>query len=232
MKNRLLLMSILYPVVWIVGLLITIPDIAFDDSTTAIWQATHDNRALAMQSLLVHGVAGVLLIAIGTGIASLRNRDGYGRNMATAARWCGTIAGIISLVQFVLEQALILGWFGMSESNARSVWLAISRIDGVKMLALAGLVVGLGYTGLGRTTRFPWVQWLALVSAAALVVSGAGYIFLTTWALAAATVSLPLLLLSVIVSCVTEVRTNAQTPASERGPDHSGSGDAGRRVGI
>ena len=70
---------------------------------------------------------------------------------------------------------------------------AITRMDGVKMLVLAGL--GLAGAGLARRGLLPrWLGYAGLALAVAITASGLGYLLLVSGLAAAALASLPLLL--------------------------------------
>jgi uncharacterized YccA/Bax inhibitor family protein len=71
----------------------------------------------------------------------------------------------------------------------------INRLDGVKMLMLAGLAIaGFSLVQRGRTGLPRWLAAVALALAAALAVSSIGYLLLLDGPALAAWVSLPLLL--------------------------------------
>lgn len=196
-----------YVLVWVAGLLIGVPEIPDGAETAEIWALLHGSGAFGVQAFLVHGVAGGLLVAIVSVGSLLRMRRAGRPELGAIILWTGVVAGMVSLFQFVLELTLVQGWFGASAGNAGAIWQVVQTIDGLKMLALAGFVLALGYIG-GEHLKFPaWAQALAVTAALALVVSGVGYTFSLGSALEAATVSLPLLLASTAVSCVLEGRS-------------------------
>jgi hypothetical protein len=155
--------AVAFTLVWLVGLAIPVPMVDVDASPAAF--AGHETE-LALQSLFVHGFAAVALLVVGWGLS---------RPLAIAA------AGL-SLVQWVLETAFAAG-------GPDGLMEATNRLDGVKMLVLAGLIVA------GARIAPRWLRALAPVAAIALVVSAAGYGLLVPSLAAAAFVSLPLLLI-------------------------------------
>lgn len=201
-------LGVLYVLAWVAGLLMGAPDVPDGARSADVWDRVHGSGAMGLQALLVHGVAGALLVAIASVGSLLRMQRTARPELGAIMLWTGVVAGMVSIFQFVLELTLVLGWFGASADSAGAIWQVVQVIDGLKMLALAGFVLALGYVG-GESLRFPaWAQALAVTAALALMVSGVGYTISRGWALEAATVSLPLLLGSVAVSCVLEGRSS------------------------
>jgi hypothetical protein len=80
------------------------------------------------------------------------------------------------------------------DGGNRLLFAAVNRLDGVKMLALAAMAAG-GAVLVRRTRLLPsWQGYLGFLLAVALVVSGAGYLLLSSALAPAAFVSGPLLL--------------------------------------
>ncbi|HEX3811847.1 MAG TPA: hypothetical protein VHX59_03315 [Mycobacteriales bacterium] len=185
--------GVLFALAWLVGLFVWTSNTVVSASDATIVRDYAAGSAPAMaQSTLVHGVAGLALAGVVLAALRLLPRDGWAR----AAGIAGAAAVAISLVQWVLGM-LLAGWAAPAGAAARSgdLFEVINRLDGVKMLALAALAVaGAGAIRGGRALP-TWLAWLGWVLAAALVVSGIGYLFLVGALSGAAYVSLPLLLL-------------------------------------
>ena len=101
----------------------------------------------------------------------------------------------MSLIQCALGLWLA-GWVvpAGDAGRAGTLFAAINRLDGVKMLALAAMAAG-GAALVRRTHLLPgWLGYLGALLAAALVVSGIGYLLLSSALAPAAFVSGPLLL--------------------------------------
>ena len=77
-----------------------------------------------------------------------------------------------------------------SAGTAEMINHAISRLDGVKMFALAALAVSAGLSGVLPR----WLRYVGVALAVAIVASGVGYLFLLNGLALAAWVSLPLLM--------------------------------------
>jgi hypothetical protein len=155
-----------FSLVWILGLAIPVPMLALDGSDGAAL-AGHELE-FALRSLLVHGLAAISLVVVS---ASLGRR----------AQIAGLVAAGLSLMQWVLETAIAAG-------ADTSLIATVNHLDGLKMLALAGIVVA----GAHAVPR--WLRAIGAVLAPALIVSAAGYGLLIEALAPAAYVSLPLLL--------------------------------------
>src|SRR5829696_1033363 len=169
--NWVRIAAVAFTLVWLIGLAVPVPMVDVGASPAAL--AGHETE-LALQSLLVHGFAAMALLVVGWGLS----------------RPLAITAAALSLIQWVLETAFAAGGpDGLIE--------ATNRLDGVKMLVLAGLVLA------GARVAPRWLRVLAPVTAVALVVSAAGYGLLVPSLAVAAIVSLPLLLISITGSGLT-----------------------------
>jgi len=155
-----------FSLVWLLGLAIPVPMLALDGSDASAL-AGHELE-FALRSLLVHGLAAISLVVVS---ASLGRR----------AQIAGIVAAGLSLTQWVLETVIAGG------ADA-SLITAVNHLDGLKMIALAGIVVA----GAHAVPR--WLRVVGAVLAPALIVSAAGYGLLIEALAPAAYVSLPLLL--------------------------------------
>jgi hypothetical protein len=109
---------------------------------------------------------------------------------------CGAGAAAVSLLQCALGVALA-GWAVPAGAPGRAHLLfeAVTRLDGVKMLALAVLAAAAAHLA-GRAGPLPgWLRPAGIALAATLTGSGIGYLLLNPALAALAYLSLPLLLI-------------------------------------
>jgi hypothetical protein len=187
--------GLLFSFAWLVGLFVWTSNTVVTATDATIVADYAAGQAPAMvQSTLVHGIAAIALAGVTVALWRAITRDGWRRGVGIA----GSIAVTISLVQWVLG-LLLAGWAAPDGAAGRAgdLFVAINRLDGVKMFALAALAA-LAVAGAGAIRRggvLPaWLGWVGIALAAALAVSGVGYLFLMDGLSGAAYVSLPLLL--------------------------------------
>lgn len=185
---------------WVIGLSVGGPTIEPDATSEQVSEAFAGSSTTLTFAVLVHAIGAGLLVALGWSLASGR----LGRMLKALA----VAAAVLSLAQFVGEAALVLA---PDLADASSVWQAVSRVDGIKMLVLAALIVA--FHG-GRVREHILLSALSTAAVIALLVSGVGYLTLTPTLMDAAVASLPLLLLWVIAA--TASRTAAARRASAR----------------
>jgi hypothetical protein len=154
-------------------------DVAASGSQVVAAYTGHRGVAIT-QSLLVHGVAAVALAVVVLALGqAARRRDGGPLARATVV--AGVSAAAVSLLQCALG-LLLAGWVVPDGDSGRagSLFAAINRLDGVKMLALAAMAASAA--DLVRRTRLlpGWLGWLGVLLAVALVVSGVGYLLLSS----------------------------------------------------
>jgi hypothetical protein len=195
--------GVAYVAAWAAGLAAWPANPDVTSSGAAILAAYGGHRGAAMaQSLLVHGVAGVLLAVVVVALARTARRHGE-RARATVVLAGGLAAVVLSLVQFVLGE-LLAGWAVPAHDAGAALLLfdLVQRLDGLKMLALAVLAAGGADLALRGSVLPRWHGWLAVLLGTALLVSGAGYLLLESTLATAAFVSGPLLLLWVAATGV------------------------------
>jgi hypothetical protein len=175
-----------YVVCWIAGLVVGGPTLPPAASAAAIAQEFGGSTSIVLFAVLVHGVAAVLLLALGLSLASRRTVRGV-------VPLAGLAAGL-SLVQLAGEITLVTA---PSSAAAVTIWEVITRVDGIKMIVLAALVV-VAHTGLSGTHLALTI--VSALTALALVASGIGYLALVPALMEAATASLPLLLVWTLVA--------------------------------
>jgi hypothetical protein len=188
-----LLVALAYVLVWVVGLVIGAPELTPEHAGSVVIAAYDASPAALLQAVLVHGLAGLLIGALA--VLHARRGTGLSRLRRILALGAGALAALLSWAQLAGEVALIQGT--SAPGAAGQLWATVAVIDGVKMLALAVLVVAI----LPLSRALP-VRMLAGLTAASLVVSGVGYVSLQLELMAAAYVSLPLLLVWAIVSAL------------------------------
>jgi hypothetical protein len=188
--------GVAYLVAWVAGLAVwpSNLDVAASDSQVVAAYTGHRGVAIT-QSLLVHGVAAVALAVVVLALGqAARRRDGGPLARATVVAGVGAAA--VSLLQCALG-LLLAGWVVPDGDSGRagSLFAAINRLDGVKMLALAAMAASAA--ALVRRMRLlpGWLGWLGVLLAVALVVSGVGYLLLSSALAPTAFVSGALLLI-------------------------------------
>ncbi|WP_436774081.1 hypothetical protein [Yinghuangia sp. YIM S09857] len=148
------------------------------DDNGAIATAYADNGSAAVvQSVLTHGIAAAAIAVVAM---ALLNR---GRRLAG---WTAAVASVLAFGQLVLEQGAIAA---SDPDRAGGLFNLALRVDGVKMFAFAAVAV-LTVPLLARS----WQRGVAYATAAAITLSGVGYLLLVPSLGAAAMLSLPLLL--------------------------------------
>ncbi len=163
-----------YVASWLVGLVVAPAGPAHDATPRVIHEFVGTNSAVVLlQSVLVHGLAGVALGLVALGVGS-RPAGGRARLLAVGA---GVAAAIASLVQTGLGVAEVHSAAGTDPARTASWWHAVNDVDVVKLALLAVFVVALGRAAgdlvpgwvlaLGR-----WLAPLLVVGATAFVVGG------------------------------------------------------------
>jgi hypothetical protein len=173
--------GVAYLVAWVAGLAVWPSNLDVAASGSQVVAAYTGHRGVAMtQSLLVHGVAAVALAVVVLALGqAARRRDGGPLGPAVVVAGVGAAA--VSLLQCAL--GLLLAGSAVPDGDsgrAGSLFAAINRLDGVKMLALAAMAAS-GAALVRRTRLLPVrLGWLGVLLAVALVVSGVGYLLLSS----------------------------------------------------
>jgi hypothetical protein len=163
-----------YLVAWIAGLAAWPVNLALTATAaqTAASFAAHPAEA-ATQFLLVEGLAGLLLgVVLAFAVGA-----GPGAPPAVRARPAavlGAVAVVISVTQCALGLILIAAATRHDASRAGDLSALVNRLDGLKMLALAGTAGWLAARG-----RMPgWLRLTAALTAVSLLASGITYLLL------------------------------------------------------
>ncbi len=175
--------AILYVAAWLVGLVAAppAPPISAEDAEFTTYLDAHGGAAV-IQSLLVHGLAGLALAAVVARAASAA----AGRSLRTAVRVAGLGAVAVSLFQVVLMVAAV-----NARSGAAGWFQAINLADSVKLVLIAAFAaaVRVGTALPGRTVRF-----LAPIVVVVLTVSALAFPLRSTALYGLLYLALPLLL--------------------------------------
>ncbi|MEP7763822.1 hypothetical protein [Sanguibacter sp. 25GB23B1] len=197
-----------YVLCWVVGLVLGGPDLLPDADAAQIRDATAASPTVTIFAVLVHGVAAVLLVALGARLPPSGRR--------AASLLLASAAAVLSLVQLTGELVLV----SATESiDPVTVWTTITVADGTKMLVLAAwiaVVHGWRPRGTAAPALAPLFVALSGATVLALVVSGAGYLTRSPGLMTAAYVSLPLLLVWVLAA--TQIRSRPDVEISQAVP--------------
>ncbi|WP_267594157.1 hypothetical protein [Carbonactinospora thermoautotrophica] len=188
--------GIAYAASWLVGLVLSPSSTDLHSPGAQVLAGYAGHEAVATnQRLLTAGAAGVLLALVALALAGRARLAG-----ASRPAWWVTVAGLgaaaLSLAQCLLGVYLTRWVVPDRRADVAGVLFeAINRLDGVKMFLLAALALA-GTALAWRARVLPrWLGYAGVALAAALLVSGFGYLLLIGAAAQAAYLSLPLLIL-------------------------------------
>jgi hypothetical protein len=187
-----LLAGLVFSAAWVVGLAIFSSSTRVRSSGAEVLAgyAGHQGVAAA-QFVLTEVVTAVALAVVALSLARVGLRAGADPRLVRAVGVTGILAATIAVIQGVLGVALTT-WAvsGGHAGAAGALSETVSRLDGAKMFVLAALALAGG--ALGVLPR--WLRAVGFALAAAIAVSGVGYLFLLDGPATAAWVSLPLLM--------------------------------------
>jgi hypothetical protein len=174
-RRRLLtvtgLAGIGYALSWIAGLSVPAPSPKLTASGAEIAAAfAGHGTAVAAQFALTEGLPAAGLAIVSIALARAARRSGAAE-AARVALIAGGAAALISLLQFALGAALAVT---TTSATAHLLYEAVNRLDGVKMLALAGL--GLAGAASGALPR--WLRYTGIGLAIAIAASSVAYLLL------------------------------------------------------
>jgi len=156
---------------WIAGLAIPAPSPRLTaPGTTVVAALAGHGGAVAANFVLTEGLPAFGLAVVSAFLArALRVQGAAG--LAGTARVAGLTAAAISLTQCVLGVALART---SAPGTARELYELVSRLDGVKMFALAALAAAAAIGSL-----LPgWLRYLSAALAISITASGVAYLFL------------------------------------------------------
>jgi hypothetical protein len=170
--------GVVYVAAWVVGLAVQSSGPAVDARQSEVARHFRTHAAAAwVQSLLIHGVAGLALIVVAW---ALCRRAGSSGQYATGnvLRATGWAAAALSLVQMALGLIQAATASRSADHTAKRLFDSVNQLDGAKMLLLAVMVAS--GVALARVRVLP--RWLGIEGAVlvlALVVAGVGYLALS-----------------------------------------------------
>jgi hypothetical protein len=159
------------------------PSIAASGTQLVTSFAGHGGPNMAM-FVLAEGVAAVFLAVIAIVVTRPALRQGSvrlagARTAAKLAAGFGLAAAAVSWVELGLGTWLIFTLVPEGRSGtAGATWHALNRVDGAKMFVLAVMAAALSVLAMTTPSLPRWLAPLGFLLAAALVVSGLGYVLL------------------------------------------------------
>lgn len=192
-----------YSLAWVVGLTLTSTGTTVGSTGAEVLAAASGSTGVVAAQYVVTEI--VTAIALVLTLRAVAHRAG---DRLIAA--LGAVVGGLSLVQAALGVYLALVAVPSDDAGlAGSLFQAVSRTDGVKMLLIAVLAL-LGARA-GRRGRLPrWLTPVAVLLALTVTVSGVGYFLLVDGLALAAYASLPLLMVWVTGAGLASARRGGQ----------------------
>lgn len=189
--------GIVYTAVWLIGLVIApaAPD-AFGSASTINGYFVAHRSAAMIQSVFVHGLAGVALVAFAVALWSYLPHDA---NLALPRRLM-MVSGLLAAAVSFLQVALMIGIYVNvgrhgSADGTRTLFSAINKADTIKLILLAVFVGAVSYAASQVPALPRWVVWTGAATAIFLVVGGLAFVINSGVLNAALDISLLLLLL-------------------------------------
>jgi hypothetical protein len=181
-----------YVLSWSAGLVVA-PAAPSPDAPAAEVHAYYVGHADAVlvQSLLVHGLAGVCLGVMAVGMARAFQRD---VPLAGWVRGTGLAAALVSFVQVALAIIACTDPGGLRASTSAALFTSINYADTLKLVLLASFAATVTYAG-SRSGVFPgWLRFLGRALPPLLVVGGLAFVVTNPVLYGALEVSLVVLL--------------------------------------
>jgi hypothetical protein len=205
--------GIVYVLAWLIGLFLapSAPDPFGSAGTINAYFSAHRQAAM-IQSVFVHGLAGVALLGLTAALwAYLAAGDTAAPCKLMLA--AGVLAAAVSFLQvaFMIGIYVHVGQHG-SANGTRTLFNAINKADTIKLILLA-VFVGAASRAAARNGAMPrWVAWLGAVTVVFLVAGGLAFLVNSGVLSLALDVSLPLLLWAAAIS----IRMLWRRPAARR----------------
>jgi hypothetical protein len=168
-----------YTVAWVASLAVGAPNPSVNASGTEVVAAFtgHDWSAMAM-FVLAEGIAAVALAVVVLLVARAARRQGAPRAGMAAAVF-GLAVAVVSWAELAMGAWLIYGVVPSGRTaTAGTLYHALMRIDGAKMILLAAMAAALARLSLTSAVLPRWLAPLALLLAVLLVISGLGFVLL------------------------------------------------------
>jgi len=188
--------GIIYVLTWLIGLFLapSAPDPFGSADTIDAYFSAHRSAAL-IQSVFIHGLAGVALLGLTAALWSYlaAGDTAVARKVMLTA---GVLAAVVSFVQvaFMIGIYVHVGKHGTA-NGTRTLFNAINKADTIKLILLA-VFVGAASWATSRNGALPrWVVWIGAITVVFLVVGGLAFLVKSGVLNVALDVSLPLLLL-------------------------------------
>jgi hypothetical protein len=175
----------------------------------------HPAEAIA-QYVLAEGLAGVLLGTVLIGALVSRRWGRISPPTAGALGLC-SVAVATSLAQCVIGFLITAAAVDHDAARCAALSALVNRLDGVKMLALAGAAIGLAMVTKRRALS-RWLQVIAIPLALALIASGYAYLTLSNSLAWTALISGPLLILWVTGTGITLTLRRRESTSRAGGP--------------
>ena len=168
-----------YAAAWIISVSVGAPNpsVAASGGQVVVAFGGRGGPALAMFAL-AEGVAAIALVAVVIAAARAARRCGHARAGLAAAAFGIAVAGV-SWAELALGTWLISGLVpDRRTATAGAVYHAIIRMDGAKMFLLAAMALAISELARRSPILPRWLAPLGVLLAAALVISGLGYLLL------------------------------------------------------
>jgi hypothetical protein len=163
-----------YVVSWVLGLLVgpSAPSVGAPAGEIRDFYVGHTG-GIVVQSLLVHGLAGIALAVLALGFARALSAHGA---PATWIRATGLAAAVVSLIQVVPALIACSVADTASPSTSAALFDAVNDADTVKLLLLAAFAITVTYAGTRAGVLPGWLQMLGYVLAPLLVLGGLAFV--------------------------------------------------------
>ncbi|HEY3954362.1 MAG TPA: hypothetical protein VGM53_13375 [Streptosporangiaceae bacterium] len=197
-----------YTVAWVLSFVVAapMPSVAASGDQVVAAYAGRDWPAI-VNLVLSEGIAAVALAAVVLLVARAARRAGAGR-AGLAVAVSGVAAAAVSWAELVMAAWLQFGPVASGHGAAAgTLYSAVWRIDGAKLLVLAAMAVALAVLSLTSAVLPRWLAPLGLLLAVSLVIAGLGLVLLADGLSVAVFVS-GILLLVVVTATGLTLRTS------------------------